>query len=132
MLQLVYVSSATPNAAPADPAAILAVSRTNNRRDSITGLLYSDGTRFLQALEGPADKVEAAFARIKQDERHRAVVILSRREIDAREFGDWEMAHRMPGADADRFIARVSELAANASPNVRATFESFAQVRRAA
>jgi hypothetical protein len=132
MLQLVYVSSATPGTSLVDPAAILSVSRANNGRDQITGMLYSDGTRFLQALEGPADKVEAAFARIKADKRHRAIVVLSEREIDAREFGEWEMAHRVAGTDADHFIERVRLLAGNASPNIRATFESFAQVRRAA
>ena len=132
MLQLVYVSSVTPNAANADPAAILAASRTNNRRDAITGLLYSDGTRFLQALEGPEETVEAAFERIRQDARHRAIVLLSRRTIEAREFGDWAMAHRTTGTDADRFIESVARLAENAAPDVRATFEGFAQVRRAA
>jgi hypothetical protein len=132
MLQLVYVSSVSQKTGNVDPAAILAVSRANNSRDDITGLLYSDGARFLQALEGPEDKVEAAFTRIKRDERHRAVVVLSRREIDSREFGEWAMAHRLPGGDADRFIERVSDLAANAAPNVRATFEGFAKVRRAA
>lgn len=132
MLQLVYVSSVTPGAAATDPAAILSISRANNRRDDVTGLLYSDGTRFLQALEGPADRVEAAFARIKADPRHRAVVILSRRQIDAREFGDWAMAHRTPGDDAELFIARIARLSADAAPDVRATFEGFAKVRRAA
>jgi hypothetical protein len=132
MLQLVYVSSVSPGAGKVDPAAILAVSQANNQRDDITGLLYSDGHRFLQALEGPADKVEAAFARIQGDLRHRAVVVLSRRTVDMREFGDWAMAHRQGGADGDAFVARVADLAANASPNVRATFEGFAQARRAA
>jgi len=132
MLQLVYVSSVTPNAANLDPAAILAVSRANNQRDAITGLLYSDGARFLQALEGAQDVVEAAFERIRQDPRHRAIVVLSRRVVATREFGDWAMAHRMPGTDADRFIERVGELTANAAPDVRATFQGFAQVRRAA
>ena len=132
MLQLVYVSSSRPGADAIDPSAILATSRINNQRDAITGMLYSDGQRFLQALEGPKDKVEAAFARIKQDPRHRAVVVLSEREIEDREFGEWDMAHRTPGSDADAFIERVSNLSAGASPNVRATFESFAKVRRAA
>ncbi len=132
MLQLVYVSSVTPSAGHVDPATILAASRANNSRDAITGLLYSDGARFLQALEGPDDKVEAAFERIRQDARHRAIVILSRRTIEKREFGEWAMAHRTSGIDADRFIESVSALAANAAPNVRATFEGFAKVRRAA
>lgn len=131
MLQLVYVSSAAPGT-PADPAEILRVSRRNNARDGVTGLLYADGRRFLQALEGDPHAVEAAFARISKDPRHRAVVILSRREVDAREFGEWEMAHRTPGADADGFIARIADLSSGASADVQATFEGFAKVRRAA
>ncbi|RYD62298.1 MAG: BLUF domain-containing protein [Sphingomonadales bacterium] len=131
MLQLVYVSSANRREA-IDPANILATSRRNNLRDGITGMLYSDGARFLQVLEGPELKVEAAYARIEADPRHRAIVILSRRTIDAREFGEWEMAHHIPGSDADAFVDRVKALAAGASSNVRATFEGFARVRRAA
>ena len=131
MLQLVYVSSVTRSEVIA-PGPILTASRRNNQRDGITGLLYSDDARFLQVLEGPEDKVEQTFARIQTDPRHRALVILSRRTIDAREFGDWEMAHYAPGSDADAFIERIARLAANASSDVRATFEGFAKVRRAA
>lgn len=131
MLQLVYVSSVNRREPP-DPVRILATSRRNNHRDSITGLLYSDDTRFLQVLEGPEDKVETAFARIQADPRHRALVILSRRTIEAREFGNWDMAHYTAGSDADAFIERISKLAADASSDVRATFEGFAKVRRAA
>jgi hypothetical protein len=132
MLQLVYVSSVSPNAGPVDPVAILAASRTNNHADGITGLLYSDGTRFLQALEGPEEKVTQAFARIQADPRHRAIVVLSRRTIETREFGEWAMAHRTPGSDADMFIAQIGRLTSAAAPEVRGTFEGFAQARRAA
>lgn len=132
MLQLVYISSVSPAGPPADVRPILETSRRNNRRDSITGLLYADNARFLQALEGPDDKVEAAFARIKADPRHRAVVILSRRPIEAREFGEWEMAHRPVGGGDDMLMQRIALLVRGASANVRATFEGFAQVRRAA
>lgn len=42
---------------------MLAKSRSNNVRDGISGmLLYRDGD-FLQVLEGPEDKVRAAFDR---------------------------------------------------------------------
>lgn len=131
MLQLVYISSASP-AGQIDVAPILQASRRNNVRDGLSGLLYADGRRFLQVLEGEPDAVETAFARISADSRHRAVVVLSRRDIAAREFGDWAMAHRAPGDDADAFIARVDALSATASPDVQATFASFARLRRAA
>lgn len=129
MLQLVYISSVAQRA---DLSNILAVSRHNNRRDDITGLLYSDGVRFLQALEGPAEPVEAAYARIKRDPRHVGMVTLSRREVAAREFGDWAMAERRVGEEADQFCARVDQLLTATSANVRATFDSFIRLRRAA
>lgn len=129
MLQIVYISSAT---GAADTAAILAASRRNNARDGITGLLYADGRRFLQALEGEAPAVEAALARIAADPRHRAIVILSSREIEHREFGLWAMAERVAGVDADAFVARVEALVADAAPAVRATFDGMARLRRAA
>ncbi|MBA4761425.1 BLUF domain-containing protein [Sphingomonas sp.] len=131
MLQIMYISSAA-HCAPIDVAQILTVSRRNNARDGVTGFLYADGRRFLQVLEGPAEAVERAFVRIGADPRHRAVVTLSRREIEAREFGEWAMAHRMSGGDTDALMAQIAERLEAASPNVRATFESFAKIRRAA
>lgn len=132
MRQIIYVSTATIGESAINPDEILATSRRNNRRDGITGLLYSDGKRFLQALEGEDAAVSAAYERIAGDPRHRAIVILSDRDVPSREFGDWTMAHRGPGADGAAFVARVAELVSRASPNIRATFESFAALRRAA
>ena len=129
MLQLVYISTAVDKP---DTATILRTSRRNNARDGLTGLLYSDGVRFMQALEGPADKVEAAYARIKSDPRHRAAVVLSRREVNEREFGPWEMAARAPGEESQAFLERVTTLTAGAHVNTQATFDSFARIRRAA
>jgi len=132
VLQLVYVSSARAAAGPVDHEAILEVARRNNARDAITGLLYADGKRFLQALEGPDAAVEAAFARIQADPRHHALVLLSCRQIEAREFGDWEMAHLTKLTERDGFVARIRDLVARATPAVRGTFEGFAAIRRAA
>nr|WP_221234727.1 BLUF domain-containing protein [Sphingomonas aerophila] len=128
-MQLVYISSAVGTI---DVGPVLAVSRRNNGRDSITGLLYADGKRFLQALEGPEDKVEEAFRRIQEDKRHRAMVVLSRRIVADREFGMWEMAARTPDQDGEAFLSRIDQLIARVDPNIRATFEGFARVRRAA
>ncbi len=130
MLQLIYISSARS----VDPSAvqdILLISRINNRRDDISGLLYFDGVRFLQALEGPDAKVEATFARIQNDPRHRATVVLSRNTVVERQFGPWAMAHRTTADDADRAVERMTALLARVSPNLRGTFEGMAAVRRA-
>jgi hypothetical protein len=132
VLQIIYVSSANPAVGPVDPAPILEVSRYCNQRDGITGLLYSDGGRFMQVIEGPDALTDATMDRIRRDQRHRAIVMLVHRQIEERAFGDWAMAHYTPGSDADAFIAQVGEMVANASDNIRATFEGFAGARRSA
>lgn len=53
-------------------------------------LLYHEGS-FLQVLEGAAENVEMLFERIGRDPRHRRVMVLLRRSIDARQFQDWSM-----------------------------------------
>jgi len=129
MLQIVYISTATGTV---DTAAILATSRRNNARDGLTGLLYTNGKRFLQVLEGDIANVERALGRIDADPRHRAMVVLSSRDVNAREFGGWAMAERVAGDDGDAFVARVRALVAQASPSVRATFDGFVRLHRAA
>ena len=131
MIQIVYISTSRTYIA-GSRAGILEESRRNNRRDGISGLLFDDGVRFLQVLEGPEDRVEAAVQRIKADARHRAIVILSRRSITAREFGDWAMASFGEGHDAEAVIVQVDALVSTASPNVQATFQSFTRYRAAA
>ena len=76
--------------------------------------------------------MEAAFARIAADERHRAVVVLSRRVVETREFGPWAIAERQPGSDGDALLRQVEPLLATASPNVRGTFGGFIGLGRAA
>ncbi|KQN72017.1 BLUF domain-containing protein [Sphingomonas sp. Leaf62] len=127
MLQLIYVSTAR-NGLTVDLDDILARSRRNNRRDGITGLLHAKGRRFLQALEGDPAKVEAAYARIATDPRHFALVVLSRRSVEAREFGDWAMAADDGDGGA---VAQVAQLVEHAAPSVRGTFEGFAGMRAA-
>jgi hypothetical protein len=70
---------------------ILAKSRVNNARDEITGALMFNAGCFAQVLEGPLDKVEAAFERIQQDERHGEVSLLSMEPVAARSFPNWAM-----------------------------------------
>ncbi|WP_242146595.1 BLUF domain-containing protein [Sphingomonas sp. BAUL-RG-20F-R05-02] len=132
MLQLIYISTATPAMREPELTRILSASRRNNARDGISGLLFFNGRRFLQALEGPAAVVETAIARIKADDRHAAVVTLSRREVDTREFGDWAMASLGAGEAAGQAaIDRVDALTIDASPSVRAQFTSFARLQSA-
>lgn len=84
---------------------ILASSRTNNGRDNITGALLFNSGCFAQVLEGPLDKVEAAFERIQQDERHGEVSLLAVDPIAARSFPNWAMGYvGSSSAEAKRFF----------------------------
>jgi hypothetical protein len=70
---------------------ILAKSRVNNHRDEITGALLFNAGCFAQVLEGPLERVEAAFERIQQDERHGDVSLLALEPINRRSFPNWAM-----------------------------------------
>lgn len=131
MRQIVYISSVAATVTPEDLSEILSVSQANNRRSEVTGLLYFDGKRFLQAIEGDDPQLSETLTRIRADDRHRAMVILSDRPIAQRQFGAWAMAERRPDQDGSAFLSKVSLLVAGASPNVRATFESFIGLRNA-
>lgn len=72
---------------------ILVDARRCNTRDGITGALVCRHDVYLQLLEGPADKVNAAYARIIRDDRHANAVALVNRPIKDRIFGDWAMLH---------------------------------------
>lgn len=135
MLQLVYISTARPSVDQHEVGRILVTSRRRNQADGISGLLVYDGVRFLQALEGDRDAVQTTYARIRADQRHRATVLLSEREIATREFGDWSMAwtrveaidQRLPLSGlVDSLIGQVGD------PNTRALFRSFARIDRRA
>jgi len=83
---------------------ILAISRRNNATAGVTGLLLYDGKRFLQALEGSEAAVSTTYERIKLDTRHRGIVLLSSKVVEARSFGDWSMQpKRSPKPRARRY-----------------------------
>ena len=94
MIQLVYISSARPLFTREDIADILQVSRRNNARDAVTGLLVYKSGSVIQFLEGPADPVRTLFGKIRLDPRHYRVTKLYEQEIAARDFPDWTMGFR--------------------------------------
>ncbi|WP_428679530.1 BLUF domain-containing protein [Sphingopyxis sp.] len=110
MLSVIYVSVADPLVRDADIAAILTSARRNNARDELTGALIYNGFNFMQALEGPDEKVEACLAIIRADARHSGMVELRRRTIETRTFAEWSMLYdpSFQGHDHD-----LSRLAAN-------------------
>ena len=122
MRQIIYVSRTVGEDAPADLHRILEQSRHNNAIDGVTGLLWSDGRRFMQVLEGPDESVRPTFERIGCDPRHRDVEILTDRQVDDREFGYWSMAFRDKGDEPGDIAERMRRRLADASPEIRAVF----------
>ncbi|WP_051881374.1 BLUF domain-containing protein [Parvularcula oceani] len=91
---VIYTSSATGAVSEDDLRDILAVSRRNNSRLGLSGvLLYREGT-FLQVLEGPKDAVEQRMRVIAKDPRHTGLDLLSDLETEERFFPDWAMGSR--------------------------------------
>ncbi len=133
MLQIVYISTARQPIGPSLCADILKTSRINNREDRISGLLVAGGRRFLQVLEGPAAEVRQTYARIAADSRHYACVILSERQIEARQFGEWAMGYTAGGREASDDSSLEEIVAALVAPvrdpDLRAQFTGFAQLQ---
>lgn len=127
MIQLSYISTARQPVEPGLVDAILAASRRNNPKAGLTGLLLFNGRRFLQVIEGEAEAVRTTYQRIAADPRHFAMVRLGEREIDSRDFGDWDMAYREIAAGGD-LAALAEKMTGSASATVRALFTSYAAI----
>lgn len=75
---------------------ILTISRTRNARDNLTGTLICRGDMYLQLIEGPGDALDAAYARIAEDDRHCEVKLQLSRTITTRMFPGWAMRDDPP------------------------------------
>jgi hypothetical protein len=125
MRQILYMSSSTIFGDKADLVGILEQSRHNNSLGEIAGLLWSDGTCFLQVIEGPTTHVDSTFDRIFHDHRHYAISLQHNIPILERQFGNWTMAHRRAGDLVDVYDARMRRRLSGASDRVRAPFLSL-------
>lgn len=98
MHSLLYVSTpcALPN--PAAMARIAAAARALNPGLDVSGMLLWSDSSFAQLLEGPAEAVDATFARVRRDARHR----------DLRPIARWAGLERL-FAGRPMGLARLSE-----------------------
>ena len=133
--RLVYLSSAQGPVGAADIEKILEVSRRNNARADVTGLLLFHDGCFFQALEGPADAVDRAFAAIERDGRHGGVIVLERSVAKERAFASWSMGfvgasklsagQRGALVDLTSLVGGETPASFSPSPSVTAHIESF-------
>jgi hypothetical protein len=85
-------------------------------------VLLSGHRHYLQVIEGPKEPVEDTFLRIVTDDRHRDLLLLSRRMVTKREFGEWRMAHYEEAAQYMDVVRQVANLVSAGPRKVQAAF----------
>jgi hypothetical protein len=113
MLQMLYVSGASTQMTDAGIEEILTVSRRNNLRDGVTGmLLWADGV-FIQILEGEPETVRRLYRRIQTDDRHRNLMLVLEQAADRRLFTQWSMGFKQLDAEraSDKKLFQISRSA---------------------
>jgi hypothetical protein len=91
MISLLYVSSASRLLTETELVELLRVSRENNQRDDITGMLLYKGGNFMQVIEGPEEAVRKLYDKILRDSRHSGIMTLLEEQIQDRSFPNWSM-----------------------------------------
>ena len=90
LVSLIYTSEMTGSM---DFMDILEVSRANNERDGITGVLLFCNNNVVQCLEGSREAVNKTYARIVQDKRHQNPLLIDYRMLSTRLFSNWSMGY---------------------------------------
>lgn len=105
---LVYCSQAKPGLTLYQIDDIASDAADHNQMAGVTGVLLTDGKRFLQYIEGPEEGVALAYSRITNSKSHTDIVELGRSHGGPRRFPYWSMRW-MPVEPADLRIAEVSD-----------------------
>lgn len=90
--ELIYCSRANSNFKSTILDDILKVSRANNTKNHVTGLLIFDGTTFCQILEGEKAALDLTYEKIKKDDRHIDYTLFHSGQIESRNFEQWAMS----------------------------------------
>ena len=108
LVSLEYVSTASWLLEDVELEEILRVSRANNLRDGITGMLLYKNGNIIQVVEGPEDKIAALLDKLRCDTRHYGLQVLLCNEIEKRQFEQWAMAFHQVPSDAPRELEGLS------------------------
>jgi len=92
MYQLTYCSKASNDVNEEVIENILETARKRNETLGVTGCLVFHKHAFVQIIEGEKEQIQLLYHQIKQDARHREVVLLWEGINDSRNFNDWNMA----------------------------------------
>ena len=94
MIQIAYISTATPPMTTEQLIDLLQQSFKNNTAAGVTGMMLYGNATFLQVLEGDEKVVDALYEKIAKDQRHGSIVFLHRKTIERRQYSDWTMAFK--------------------------------------
>jgi hypothetical protein len=94
LTQLIYVSSSSRVLDQGDIHRMLDSSVRHNAANNITGMLLYASGNFMQVLEGEDALVNETMSRITIDPRHHGVIVISKEDINGRDFGAWSMGFR--------------------------------------
>ncbi|MBB5021380.1 BLUF domain-containing protein [Desulfurispira natronophila] len=75
------------------------VSRANNLKQDITGVLCSGGGYFIQVIEGPQKAVLSSYLKILDDPRHSDCLLIAMVPLKERNFNNWSMGHIQASED---------------------------------
>jgi len=88
---VVYASRATELFSPVDLETLAARAAVKNRALGLSGVLIYSAGHFVQAIEGPHERLQSLLARIAEDPRHRDLRVLAQGAIRVRSFSEWHM-----------------------------------------
>ena len=108
MFELIYHSVAMPNLGDEDVTNILETAREFNIKNNITGFLLCHNMEFIQILEGDEGIVKELYSKIRKDNRHSNVRLISQGVIEKRGFQVWNMGYY--GFTNDEKVAAEKEL----------------------
>ncbi len=70
---------------------IIKISKINNVKNEISGLLFYHNSRFLQFIEGDKNSLELLMKNIARDPRHKNIIRIIDEPVYVRSFSGWSM-----------------------------------------
>ena len=102
---VLYVSRCDPPIVREALDSLVLDARAANRRDGLTGALLHTHRHFAQYLEGGRVALDVLMGKIRQDKRHRDLIIVRSRQVDDRSFAKWSMAYSGSSNYAEKQVA---------------------------
>ena len=98
-LRRIIYSSETVTGQPLSPDALRGIvygARNFNTLNGVTGILWNEGHKFVQVVEGTRTSLRDVMERITRDPSHHNIKINLNMPVVRRDFGDWAMILQTP------------------------------------